>query len=486
MRPLILTSLVFVVSCSRPEEPLDNTRVRGTVRIDAVHIDESAQAELENRNWDGGSVLETINFVPNIIDGTLEGFDVTAEGEPGPSADHDWWLFNSPFYMAEAYADGNPRPDPTEPAVFTITLDDATAVARVEIANTDELEGAQNRPTVVMAADITGSGEMTFDVQANVNYGIHIAGLEGPGDVGYSIAMPSQHPDEANILVGAYETDDVFARGNPVAGTNAGPFEEVSPGTWEASYEMLLVRGVETTIENEGELNQKNTTKVNEKIKEAWIYAGNFPNLGPNLSAGTWYSGTAVHVDIAGAKPEQLGKDEEPEPGAEIGPVATVDEVAVIDSVAPLVIGQEFDEVEPNNVGMTGYGLDLSTIDQATDAGTLSGPGFVDVFRGTNDITSSDSAWTHDMDTWSFMVPEPSWLYFKLDWDDDAADIDAPVFDSTGAWVDGPASGAKPDVDGGYWLFEPGEVYYLTVLGYVGTEGSAPAYELFVEQTAAR
>ena len=158
--------------------------------------------------------------------------------------------------------------------------------------------------------------------------------------------------------------------------------------------------------------------------------------------------------------------------------------VPIDDARAPVVIGLELVEIEPNE-GFVDVGTFELDVTNATpqDLGMLSGPGFVDFLTGEIFIFDDATGFVHDSDTFTFTVPASELLYFELGWDGDA-DIDVIFFDSEGVALDWAASLENPEVSGGYWEFVPDETYYLSVLGYAGTADVANPWELKMEHIA--
>ena len=67
----------------------------------------------------------------------------------------------------------------------------------------------------------------------------------------------------------------------------------------------------------------------------------------------------------------------------------------------------------------------------------------------------------------------------------DAAGLDILVQDASGNFAEWIYGEYKPQWGGGNVTLAPGETYYLSVIGWVGTPSSSPTYELQIEQLAA-
>jgi hypothetical protein len=299
------------------------------------------------------------------------------------------------------------------------------------------------------------------------------------------MVVPGLHPTDANVLAGAYlpteegGMPEAGARSLPVAGSSVSEFEllEDIAYTYEASFEMYLVRTVDTTpgeVDGDGVAGPSETI-VDEFVDAVWLFAGDWQNLQPRLAAGTWFSGTPVEVPLSGSPLYDEDND--------VSYYEAV-EPLILDSLAPAVIGFDRTETEPNDVvvDIGSFALDPTlAVDQAEDIGMLSGDGYIDILRGTIDIGEGDG-WIHDSDSFMFTVPVEMTLFISLGWDTDA-DLDLVVNDgATGDPLDWSAGLANPEVDAqGYTELFPEEIYFLTVLGYSGASAN---YELCVEEVA--
>lgn len=484
---------LMALYCAKVETGIDNSKINGQVIMPPTLVAEAEDGT--NNSFLSPEVLDALNVSVRIVDGTIEAWGLDVDDRP--TGDRDIYQLKSPQDLWD-----NP---------FTLIVDDAAATVRVELWNMDLIQG----PVMLSSQDIQGTTQIVFPLaaipeedtgyysnysyytydsadtgfyytaafdvncdadpgacsplmQGGTNYAIHLAGIDGTNPAAYQLIMPGPHPADATVLAGAYLSDDPTDRGDPVAGSNI--VDVVGGGadsnwTYTGDYEMFLVRSF------------KGEDKVDENIKQVWIHAGTYGSLNQGLSAGTWYASTPASL--------KLGKDS-PAPLLFENAVRYNADPVTLDTIAPIVIGMEFDEVEPNDMQVEWTSWPFVDVDMganATDIGVLSGSGFVDIFRGEIDIVSNGYGFIHDADAWQVQFPEPVSVFFNMDWDDDNADLDVFLFDSgTGEALDFAGTADKPEADGGYWEFEPDTIYYLVIAGYLGTPNSSTAYELNLEQ----
>jgi hypothetical protein len=482
-----LCMMVALSACIPLESGIDNTRIEGDVQLLPVRTEEVR--DRVNQNLDEAVVLPGVAVAALLVEGVLTESAVDADGEP--AGDVDVYELTTRSDLAD----------------YVLPLDFGTGTARVELFDLDQDGGGLGGTLQILASvDITGAGSIAFPVPpapatttstsststssytsytststtglsgpgmaAGIRYGLRISGLSGAADAPYSFVLPPLSPDTTQILVGAWLEDTIETRENLVAGTSAvswtgGTADE--DWVWTGRYSMFLVRALEYETNADGD---KVVVGADEEVGEVYVFAGDWANLNQGLPAGTWYSGTPQHVVLDGEPSSLLASD---------AVVYEADGPLVLDTFAPIVVGLDVEEVEPSGAVVD---YDSFTIVPAegvfSDVGALSGPGFVDIFRGHIDIAAGVGYESHDSDAWAFTVLEPSLLFMTMSWDSDA-DLDVIAFDEAGEAVDWAASVSNPEVGGGYWIFEPGIQYYLVVAGYEGTEGSSPAYEVSLE-----
>ncbi len=475
MRYLILLALT---GCVRPEEGINDAHLVGTVRIPLrTAVDEGSNEIPDNAQDLGALKPQYLKF-----EGTTTAFEVDEDGLPALFADDDWVKFTvgadvtttvtlTLGGVAEA-GGGDTDTDAVETDVPDTDLPEDTDETDVppdtDLPDTDvppdlavflglynlDVTNERGYPTLVGSVEVFGEpGELEVTLVAGVNYAFRIGGLHGEAETPYELVFPGVDPDTLGIKAAAYLSNDTAALGMPVGGATIADFVVQDDYSYLGTYDMFGIKGVETTYDTDG----TPTTTVDEDVSSVWVFAGSFGNLSGGLRAGNWYSGTPEEMNLT-------GEDQ------------TVPEL-VLDSEAEAVIGREIPEVEPNDMPFDAA-PDLAL---AQAIGEMSGPGYVDVISGTNDILSDVADYVHDVDAFSFTVPGEQSAFFALDWDDGAADIDVYFLDEVGDALDGAWTVAKPEYGGGNWVFEPGVTYYLVVIAYEGTPDTSPAYDLRIE-----
>ena len=478
-----MIGLLVIASCVRQEPLLDNSTIEGTVEIRPRIVEETK--DNANGTLNNAIVVEPLAFGVTQIIGKTTGFGLSGDNF-APTSDEDWFLVNPPA----AFPDQGCIPDPyvfehvvedtggslpkTMETTFTLDIVDPSATVRVDVLDLDVIVGSgpSEGPIVFRSEDITTSGTLELCVMQGSNYAIHLGGVSGSTTTEWTLSMTGLHPDGSGLKVGAWQSKDVNDRGYPVGGTN---LHDYSGGTakddwiWIGIYDIFLVRTVSTDRSG-----KKEKTTYNEEISEAWLFAGDWASLNLPLPAGTWYSANPVRVVL----------DQTPKSNHLDDNIVYTADTLVVDSFAPLVIGQEFTEQEPNDANSVTYAswdLDPSDMANANDLGILSTPGEVDILRGTTPFESDTADWVHDNDLFKFQVPVTELLYFNLDWSVSEADVDAVIFDSAGEPIDWMVTYDKPELGGGYAPFLPGEDYYLVILPWVGPDGTTMDWELILE-----
>ena len=550
MRNTILFTLALS-ACMRPEEGINDSRVRGDVVLAPHEVEE--YDERQNGALAGAVDLEELNYGVQIITGVVrdysEGTD-SGSGPPTPPPEPDTGASTDTGTSTDTGAGTDtetssdtessdtessdtessdtessdtessdtdsgdtavPAPTYDEPLNDTADKDWYTFTVPEDVTMTFEVtfDGAEDTLirfglydadgeadedgvyTAIESWDLsvmdydTAAGSITMDVEltAGTNYGMRVAGLYGTQDetlMPYTIKMYGLDPNNAGLKVTAHaalddgSAPDIADRGNPVGGGEAHDFVLQSDDTYVGTYEIFLVREVVTTVET-GDTAVSSTTVVDEEIPGMYVWAGNWSNINQDLPAGTWYSSEPVYVDLSA----ETTTDTADEWGYAYIPADDI----TVDSIAPLVVGFIYKDTEPNDVEVDdSLYLVMETADAAQDVGTISVPGFVDYFTGTIDFESDASGFVHDNDAYKFTVDVATTLNFEMDWESDG-DLDILLYDSTGAYIDYAASTAQPEIGLGINQLEPGETYYLVVLGYADAIGSTP-YEVTVEPIA--
>lgn len=472
---------LFLASCLVPERDIDRTRIVGTLRIDPVELEETS--ELANNLPAAPIETDPLHYGYRIFNGTLLEFGYDEENDEF-TGDADHWLITTPV----------PR-EGDNPITVDITLADGSAEAVVRVLNLNEPQPLTNEPTVIVEETFTSWTEISFEALPEISYSVGIYGVSGEPNTTYRAFTLGQHPDDAGILVGAYQNEKATERGSLLGGTNAKTWEANADLAFESWYEMLFIRDFATDEDGDVEV-------LDENVKEAWVYAGTWANLSQPLPAGTWYSKSPVFARIADAgapqtpgtppaDPDEKGDDTD-EPVAEplirdipAYPTLVIEEPLVIDRIAPVVIGQEWDEAttEPNDTDISEEFVDK---DLAYDLGVLSGAGFVDKIYNGSVTDNGYNYWTGDNDTFKFQVPEPVLLNFNLKWSDSEHDLDVILTDSEGNTIDQGFYGFPEIPEVGTEVLQPGQDYYIAVLLWIGTgvDGDALTYELSMEQVS--
>jgi hypothetical protein len=505
-RSILLWSLI---ACVPSETGIDNSRIDGTVRLLPVTATESN--ELQNRDPDNAEALPTVSPAAVIVSAALLRSSVDPDGTPTGDVDHyalstdvdlpDYALYvtipsgsarvelldlgSRPVrVLSTVDVSGSawvPFPAPPTPVTTTTTtttdtgdtgaLD--TGVVDTGLTDTGTPLTDTGYYTTSTTPPLTGPG-----MAQGVAYGLRVSGLSGDDGSTYEVVLPGSSPDDTPVLVGAWLEGDIAERTDPVGGTNASGWTGggLADGwVWTGTYSVYLVRDLETEVNTEGD---EEVVGANEELEQIYLFAGTWASLNQGLPAGTWYSSTPQAV-VLNQEPRSL-----------LATDAAVYEAAPLqlDTFAPVVIGFETAETEPNDIGLLNPdafppAIDPAALSAANSAGALSGPGFVDVFRGDLGLNGVGYG-ANDIDAWGFTVAEPSSLLLTLGWDAPSADLDLFVVDAAGEIVEGVASYDNPELGGGEWTFVPGETYTLIILGYLGDAGTSTAYELTVEQAA--
>ena len=200
--------------------------------------------------------------------------------------------------------------------------------------------------------------------------------------------------------------------------------------------------------------------------------------LNNSLPAGTWHTGTPIPIDFTktgdselhGTPPyEDTGLDPD-DPSVPLirdvptYPTIQVEDPVMIDEFAPVVVGFDIYEIEPNDTDVAYY---FEEKDLAQDLGSLSGPGFVDIVSGAIIYDSEDQGWSGENDTFKFQVPESSAINFTMSWGSSGTDLDILMLDAEGNIVDyGYYGFPEVPVYGTSVLYEPGMDYYIACLLY--------------------
>lgn len=474
--------LLFIAACVPLETGIDNSRIDGTVTWGPTSVIE--QANVANDQRATPEVLPDLSPSATLLSGALDDSGVDAAGEP--LGDADIYQVISPVDLRGYDLIVRSPQGRVRVQVFDLDAPPGNYFASIDVDGSGRVPFAALTPSGTTST--TPSGYTTFNttgadrfdgIAAGVRYGVRVFGIDTPADAPYELILRGYSPAREQVLVGAWQETTLEERTFPVAGTTVASWSgggAADDWVWTGTYSMFLVRSLASEEGAEGE---PEVVGYDEDIQEVWLWAGTWANLNQGLPGGTVYSNEPQRVVLDGEPVSLLATD---------AVVYTPDGPLVLDAVAPIVIGQEFTDTEPNDAVYTSVafppsldGAAMATA--AQDVGVLSGPGFADLFAGSitwNDLSTYGYG-AHDSDVYRFEVPAPSKLLLFADWDTSQADLDVFVFDADGGFVDGAASYDKPEVGGGTFTFEPGETYFLHIVGYISYDGADANYDMRVE-----
>ena len=447
----VLTLFALLSACVPNEQGIDNTLILGTVKAPPVTLTEQQDGT--------NDTLATAEDLGELTPATL-----LVQGDLG-AADVDWYTLVSPADIPGQ--------------VLRLELDTPAATATYRLV--DFAAG-----TDIASGTVTGSGDIAFPIPpaAATDTGIvpdpgQLGGatyaLELQGSAGaYTLVVPGPPWESTRVLVGAWSTPEVSERIVPLAGSDVTGWRGGTAAegyVWVGDYAMYLVRGLQEGPEEDG----LPTWEVDEDVQEAWLFAGDWPNLNSPNASGTWFSSQPVEVDLATEEPRSTYWADAAEVQAD---------PLTLDAIAETPVGIELDEVEPNDIVVTGYPPN-PTLDPASSQpmGELSGPGFLDIVSGSMDQLQPGNYDYHDVDAFTFTVPTETSLFLSLSWDAADVDLDVFVFDEAATQVGEAAGYYNPDV-GGSDLLSPGVTYTLVVAGWLTYGSTATDYELRIEQLA--
>lgn len=478
---LVLSALL---ACDRYETGIDRTVIQGNIELVPAETTEAETTQGSNESLELAEDLGFIGYRVARLHGTT--LDYGADISTGKvNGDWDYYTFSplleGTLTLSFSYA------GPGEVDTADLPKDDT--VYAVQILDLDTLDES-GEPTVIFEGDTAGYyGLFTADltVAAKGHYAIGVGGSKNKSDDNtYEIRIDGFDPNGTQFLVGAYQEADFAEHGNPVGGTSVDSFEyDESTYTWSGAFEVLFIREVITCANADTDClaTQSDppttpddtgiTTDVNEDLPTVYLYAGTFSSLNAGILAGTHFSSEGVAV--------QLSTDD-----AETD--LHTDVALRVDAIQPLLVGWQFTEEEPNDVTIDGATYNLTgdlTAANVLPLGT--GLGYVDFLDGTLIYEVDDPAWSNDADVFAFEVGEQAGATISLGWANAADDLDLHFYDSAGTLL---AAGwyianSNPELFGtadfGLTL-EPGQTYYLAVLGYGGAAGERD-WSLSIEYT---
>ena len=480
--------LLALAACGSPETGIDGTVLTGTLSIPPALVDEVDTRTSPNSDpslaqplgVEGSSAL---SYRAVVVSGVTRNFQPEGLGER--FGDADWYAFspaasgtwNLTLDLGPAARRGPPPPPDSglgdtgsgpsfvDPIVYTLEVYDAAAFD-------GDGGGLVYAGTTDGMLDDNGIFTAEVPVAAGTDYLVLVGGLASTtpeSTAPYLLTLPGSDPSTAGILVGAYAGSDPTVAEPPLGGTT--PTDWAQDGlTWTASYSISGLRGL-TNVADEDTADEviPNPTLA-EGAEKVYLRAATIPVLNASPAAGALYSTASVEVTGLGA---------------------AVDVAApiVLDGVFPKVVGLQVTEDEESSCVVTAD----TTLEEATlmaqDVGMASGLGFVDIFDGTIEFDPTVEGWEgNDSDVFQFTVPEPMFVRMTVGWADPAADIDIGIFgayEDYGLvdWFSGLGdsyclTGSNPEVCETVVELQPGQPYYLAVLGYLGTDPQAWHAEL--------
>ncbi len=228
-RTSLLFALAFVASCLEPEQGINHQVIRGFVTVGPFAASEASDET-------NGTTPEPVTVMPygfTVVTGEVQSL--------GAGGDVDVYAFTAPTDATGAFQilfDGgapvvdDPENPPTPPdRTIKVQVFDVSAAA------------------AVLDVDATYGALATLSLTKGSTYQIWITGKRGTGSVPYEIVIPSGHPNDAGLLVGAYPPgadggSDVTALGPPVGGSSLSPFIQRPGWKYEANYQVFLIRSV--------------------------------------------------------------------------------------------------------------------------------------------------------------------------------------------------------------------------------------------------
>lgn len=529
--------LSLVVACVKTEEDIDLTVIRGNILVAPASFEEPADSgDTANDSWLTPTELPMIHYRELTVSGTAQEFGNIEDGVDG---NHDMYSIvangsgSVSLDLAFETSQGMGR-DKTILGVNIYDLDNAEedcttaySCAAVEAecgceatydegteacveadgcvdTCTWEIVATETCVPIATIAETTdgtlGSYATSFEVADGTTYGIDIVSTDttelDEGSVKeYSFTLSALTPEDDEFLVGAYLSQDVTARGNPLGGASVYDlqWDEVERA-WVGKFEMLHIKSVVTTPGGEGESDEH---VVTEGEPQVWLMGGTWPTLNASIPSGALYSSEAVQVatgdgtetvggwgDTAAPEPAEVDTADTAPP--EPVPVPRGDIVVVIDSLQPKVIGWEYSEEEPNDVTLN---EDVTLLVDELGLANVVPDGsldiYTDIIHGDVTLETDAEGWIHPLDVFAFTVTEETNATFTFEWSDPAADHDFLLYDTEGLYWAYSLYDYPEIIDTAAWGFSlpAGSTWYIGVLPYAGQIGDDP-YSIEIEYSA--
>jgi len=561
-------ALFALVACAKTEDGIDTTTIRGNIVIPPSSFEEPADSgETANDSWDMPTELPMLTYRRTSINGTAQDFGDMESSLVG----------NGDHYTLAAVADGELSVildfetsqgmgrDKTILELYLYDLDNAeeecaTAYSCAAADCACEATYAEGTSECVEADDCeetctwevvetetcvpiatTGGGtdgtlgyvEFTMPVVSGGNYGVLVISTDSteydPGSsMPYTLELGALEPVDDSFLVGAYLSDDVQVRGDPVGGASVYDMEwDELNGMWMGKFEIVHIKSVvtedincvvetrcscdcgcsvtyeeetgqcmladdceeECVCETEEEEVCEEEHTVTEGHPTVWLMGGTWPTLNASIPSGALFSSQAVQV-ATGDGSSQVGDwgldtaedTQETTPETDTADTAGPEPVAAptgeivvsIDTIQPRVIGWEFVEVEPNDVvpdQEMNYILHVEDLVNANVLPEPSGPGITDIIYGDLPCDTEEPLWADGyVDVFAITMTEDLNATFTLGWDDCSADVDLHLYNELGELMDYSWNGCPESIDTAVSdnpLLE-GSTWYLAVLPWQG------------------
>ncbi len=532
-RTIIPIAALLLSACAKTEEGIDTTVIRGNIIVPPATFDEPGDAT--NDSWDAPVELPMVTYRETTIQASIGGFGSIEDGIAGTS-DYYTVVANGSgvvgFDLLFETSQGMGR-DKSILYTFIYDMDNVeeectTAYSCAPVddecgceASYDEVgehcveekdcadvctweivatETCVPVPTVGYTSDGT-LGHVAFDLEVvdGGTYGIEIMAADSteftePEDaMPYGFTLGALTPEDDEFIVGAYVSNDVNERGNPVAGASVTDLQwDEAERAWVGKFEMLHVKSVvseevdcrddisyscvasdcgcaagydedSASCVQDTECEETCTWEVEEtvteicdeehtvveSIPEVWLMGGTWPTLNASIPSGALYSSEAVHVatgdgdDLVGTWGIDTDAPEtEPEESTDTADTAPPDPVTVprgeivvvVDALQPKVIGWEYTEEEPNDVLTDEDGaFDWANVGSyANMLPVASGPGIVDIIHGVVIYETEDPDYSGDNDVFGVTVEEEMNATVTFTYGSDADNLDMYLLDSTG------------------------------------------------------
>jgi len=519
--------LIALVGCITPEAGIDRTLLEGKVTIPMSIESDPGDGQASIRD----SVADAYDMGPlswryTTITGKARSFGDWNSFEASWEGDLDFFAFTGAAEEEVTFSFTYDAANSTETSTGTdtgTTTTSTTDTATGDTGDTGDTGIVEEEPPALLwdvqlysldqgldestgvplnsvaGGTSLGAGgliEFTATIEPGQDYVVGIIPLANniEADNNYSLMISGHSPEKTSIFAGAYAPfDDMMNRGAPIGGSAVEGWSlDEETKEWSGSYRMTYIRQVEMVepeVVPEGEEAQS-AAVVTEGAQSVMIIAGDFANLNQGLPAGTLYSPTPAEVTMNGPLSggeeicEETPEDTTSDPGLNLLHCRVVAPDIAVTEIAPKVLGWEITEVEPNDVSVDPYIVDIEVeaLANAQDLGVAgSGVGYVDRIVGTLGFPSEEPGWLDgDSDAFGFTVNEPIDATITLDWAV-ANDFDINLYrhDEANGVVEtiGYSWYSQPEVwnvsDYGE-ILEPGYTYYLVVLAWTGEVGDHP------------